>query len=443
MPDEADRTPLTPLPPGQRADEAFPRFGVRPLPLPAVPGTPRLRITGGRRTGGRRTGNLDAPGEIGPEDLALLPRREQVSDLHCVTTWTKRGLCWQGWSLRDLYEQLLVPRFRPREVRFLVLYGLDGYRTTLDLEDALADGVLVADALDGEPLSSLHGAPLRVVSPGQYAYKSLKHLSGIALRTERPRPLPLGLEHPRARVEREERHARLPAWLVRLPYRALVGPVAYLQHRGLTSTQLSGQPTRLDQAMPEFEVSELHHRWLDATPDEVYAALLATTSREIRLLGPLMALRQLPAFLAGRGVAAERTLPVFDALLRSGFLRLAEDPGREIVFGVVGRFWKLAGRPDPGNAPLCSVADREGFLAFDRPGYAKAAMSFLVRPEGRGSRLVTETRVAGTDTAASRSFRRYWRLIRPGSGAIRRSWLAAVRRRLAASADSGGSAKEA
>jgi hypothetical protein len=58
-------------------------------------------------------------------------------------------------------------------------------------------------------------------------------------------------------------------------------------------------------------------------------------------------------------------------------------------------------------------------------------MSFLVRAEGEGSRLITETRVAGTDATASRRFRRYWRLIRLGSGAIRRSWLAAIRRRVA------------
>jgi hypothetical protein len=75
------------------------------------------------------------------------------------------------------------------------------------------------------------------------------------------------------------------------------------------------------------------------------------------------------------------------------------------------------------------VRTREGFVAFAEPGYAKAAMAFLVRPERGGTRVVTETRIAGTSPEAVRAFGRYWRVIRPGSGAIRRSWLAAIRRR--------------
>ncbi len=142
-----------------------------------------------------------------------------------------------------------------------------------------------------------------------------------------------------------------------------------------------------------------------------------------------MALRQLPALLTGRTAPGDRREPIFASLERAGFAPIAEEPGREIVFGVVGRFWKLA-----GNAPLASVRDRESFVSFAEPGYARAAMGFLVRAEGTGSRLVTETRIATTDAASSKSFRRYWRLVRPGSGWIRRSWLAAVRRRLSTQA---------
>ena len=45
--------------------------------------------------------------------------------------------------------------------------------------------------------------------------------------------------------------------------------------------------------------------------------------------------------------------------------------------------------------------------------------------------LITETRVAGTSPEATQAVLRYWRVIRLGSGAIRRSWLAAIRRRAA------------
>ncbi len=405
------------IPPGQRPGARFPRFGAATRPFPEVPYEARLRISG----------EVEHPIEISLEELRALPRIDQESALHCVTTWTKEGLRWSGWRLADLYHQVIEPRCQPRpEARYLVLFGHDGYCCSLLLEDALADDVLIADTLDGEPISPIHGAPLRIVSPRQYGYKSLKHLAGIGLRSK-PITLPLGLEHPRGRVEHQERHASAAAWLVRWPYRALIGATAFFQRRGIRSRHFVGHPTLLDELMPQAEHFEVHDIWLDATPEETYRALLALQGGEIRLLRPLMALRELPARLVGRAIGGDRDAAVLDALVASGFVQLAEQPGREIVLGVVGRFWKLA-----GNAPVRSVHDQQTFTAFDQPGYAKAAMNLLVRAEGRGCRLITETRIQTTDPAAARSFRRYWRLIRPGSGLIRRSWLSAVRRRLVA-----------
>ena len=108
-------------------------------------------------------------------------------------------------------------------------------------------------------------------------------------------------------------------------------------------------------------------------------------------------------------------------MLKVGFVRLGERPGEEIALGAIGRFWSPTGnRPVPTG----------DFAGFSKPGYAKAAMNFTVAAEGGGSRITTETRIVGTDAAATRKFRRYWLLIRLGSGAIRRSWLKAIRRRL-------------
>ena len=76
-------------------------------------------------------------------------------------------------------------------------------------------------------------------------------------------------------------------------------------------------------------------------------------------------------------------------------------------------------------------AGGEEFAAFDRAGYAKMAANFRLAPTAGGGavRLSTETRVACTDASSARRFARYWRLVRPASGAIRRSWLAAIKRR--------------
>jgi hypothetical protein len=175
----------------------------------------------------------------------------------------------------------------------------------------------------------------------------------------------------------------------------------------------------LEELMPHYDVHERHELWVPAPPDEAYEAVKSVSAREVRLFGPLMLLRTF-----GRSARVfDLKAPLLGEMLKIGFVRLGERPGEEIVVGAIGRFWSpTANRPRP----------TDDFGAFDEPGYAKAAMNFTVRPEGEGSRITTETRIVGTDAAATRKFRRYWLLIRLGSGAIRRSWLKAIRRRLAA-----------
>jgi hypothetical protein len=168
----------------------------------------------------------------------------------------------------------------------------------------------------------------------------------------------------------------------------------------------------LDEVMPEYDVHEVHSLWVQAPPEAAYEAVKAVSAREVRLFGPLMALRTVGR--AKRVFGADR--PLLEA-----FVPLAERPGEEIVVGAIGRFWSPF-----GNRPL----PVEDFAGFDEPGYAKAALNFRVEAERGGSRITTETRIVGTDRDATRKFRRYWLLIRLGSGAIRRSWLKAIARRL-------------
>jgi DMSO/TMAO reductase YedYZ molybdopterin-dependent catalytic subunit len=100
--------------------------------------------------------------------------------------------------------------------------------------DALQNDVLLADRLDDEPLSLAHGAPLRLISPQQYAYLSTKHLCAIDIHTDVP-PIPhdslLFRRHPRARVWEEERNGVLPTTLVRPIYRSLIRPFMWRSAR--------------------------------------------------------------------------------------------------------------------------------------------------------------------------------------------------------------------
>jgi DMSO/TMAO reductase YedYZ molybdopterin-dependent catalytic subunit len=107
----------------------------------------------------------------------------------------------------------------------VVLYAQDGYRTTLSLEDILKNDVLLADSLDGQPLSIEHGAPLRLVAPEHYGYKNLKHLKRIEFYATMPevkRGILAFLDHPRARVAKEERGRWIPGWILRYIYRLLI-----------------------------------------------------------------------------------------------------------------------------------------------------------------------------------------------------------------------------
>jgi DMSO/TMAO reductase YedYZ molybdopterin-dependent catalytic subunit len=89
----------------------------------------------------------------------------------------------------------------------------------------MSDDVLLADRLDGQPLSIQHGAPLRIVAPAHYGYKNVKHLNRIDFLTEGSEYNRAGyrfMDHPRARVAFEERGIGAPGWLLRIAYRPLI-----------------------------------------------------------------------------------------------------------------------------------------------------------------------------------------------------------------------------
>lgn len=218
----------SPMPPGQREIDNFPRFGLTPFAVRFPKDIEAARI----QIGGDVETSVEVDLEL--EDIA---RTEQCSDFHCVTTWTHSALQWGGIRFSDFYQQVVVPRAGPSpDATFVVLRGQDGASSSLPLEDLLAPDVLLADRLNGQPLTIEHGAPLRLVAPAHYGYKSVKHLNRIEFWRSSANYRPVGfrfMDHPRARVAREERGQWVPGWVLRFLYRPLVRPTALRFERTL------------------------------------------------------------------------------------------------------------------------------------------------------------------------------------------------------------------
>lgn len=185
-----------------------------------------------------------------------------------------------------------------------------------------------------------------------------------------------------------------------------------------------------EEILPAAPYRELHQRVVAAPIQDVWPHCLAVSAREIRTLGPLMALRSLPSRIMKNEVASvSATRPLLEVFTDGGFVLLRRDAapcdGRaSIVFGGAGRFWSVR------NDASITFADGDAFLDFDEPGNAKTVARLDAIDLGDGTtRIETETLVAGTDRASTRKFRPYWALIRLPSGLIRRSWLAAIDRR--------------
>ena len=175
---------------------------------------------------------------------------------------------------------------------------------------------------------------------------------------------------------------------------------------------------RLDELMPSWDVHQVHATAVRASAHRVDRALREVRADEIRLFGLLMTLRGM------RAPHAPALRPLLQTAQEGGFALLADDPEHEVVLGVIGRFWRLRDRS------IRAIGSPSDFTAFAEPGFARAAMNFRIEPLAEGAcRLSTETRISGTDAAARRAFRLYWTIIRPGSALIRRTWLAAVKRR--------------
>lgn len=124
----------------------------------------------------RVDGLVERPVTLAWADVRALPHVDRVSDFHCVTGWSVEQVRWRGLEPRTVVD-LVRPRAEARHVTFHSLE--EPYVDQLTLEQFLLPDVVLATGMDGRGLARAHGAPMRLVMPRMYGYKSVKWVGRI------------------------------------------------------------------------------------------------------------------------------------------------------------------------------------------------------------------------------------------------------------------------
>jgi hypothetical protein len=174
----------------------------------------------------------------------------------------------------------------------------------------------------------------------------------------------------------------------------------------------------LDRFMPVYEVAERHRVRVAAPPDVTFAAAGALDLQQLAIVRAIFRAREL--VLGAQPPATRNPTGLLAEMTSLGWRILAEEPGREVVFGAVTQPWQA-------NVVFRGL-DPEAFAAFCEPGYVKIAWTLRVDPAGHNDSIFrTETRVTTTDSTARKKFRGYWARFSPGIIVIRRVMLGLLR----------------
>jgi DMSO/TMAO reductase YedYZ molybdopterin-dependent catalytic subunit len=152
------------LPPGQSLVTHFPVLSYGP--------TPRFNPA---KWDFRLLGLVENPLRFTWDEFRQLPMQSQVSDFHCVTTWSRYDNRWEGVKIKALMKSAIL---RP-QARYVFVHCDGGYTTNLQIDEFLGDDVMLAYRHDGKDLEPDHGWPLRLVVPKLYGWKSAKWVRAI------------------------------------------------------------------------------------------------------------------------------------------------------------------------------------------------------------------------------------------------------------------------
>jgi DMSO/TMAO reductase YedYZ molybdopterin-dependent catalytic subunit len=154
------------LPPGQYLTEKWPVLHAGTVPQTDL-STWDFRIYG----------EVENPVTLSWDEFTALPSREIITDIHCVTRWSRFDTSFKGvhWS-----ELAKLVRPKP-SARFVVGHAEQDFTVNVPLSALQEPDALLAYEADGEPLTPEHGWPLRLVIPKRYFWKSAKWLRRLEL----------------------------------------------------------------------------------------------------------------------------------------------------------------------------------------------------------------------------------------------------------------------
>jgi sulfoxide reductase catalytic subunit YedY len=145
-------------------------------------------------------GLVNKPMTYGIEDLlSKFTQEERIYRLRCVEAWSM-VIPWTGFPLASLLKEV-EPTSKAQYVRFETVYRPEEmkgqgsafypwpYNEGLRLDEAMNDLTLLATGLYGVPMPTPNGAPIRLVVPWKYGFKSIKSIVKIELTEERPQTL--------------------------------------------------------------------------------------------------------------------------------------------------------------------------------------------------------------------------------------------------------------
>jgi DMSO/TMAO reductase YedYZ molybdopterin-dependent catalytic subunit len=133
------------------------------------------------------TGLVENPYTLNWEQFLAMRQVEDVSDFHCVTTWSRFDNRWGGVAFASIAEHA-VPK---PEAKFVLCTGYDfmpgsyvPYTVNVPLVRALDADVLLVHTWEGKPLAREHGGPCRMITPKLYAWKGAKWIRKIEFLAE-------------------------------------------------------------------------------------------------------------------------------------------------------------------------------------------------------------------------------------------------------------------